>query len=142
MEDRLAQAELVNKHTQFQAKHPDYQKIAGDPDFQSWVLESNYRKNMYAKADSQFDFDAADELITAYKEHATVTKVKEEREMRAGKKDKALKQASTASSSTGETSPKKIYRRADLIRLRQTDPERYSALSREIEAAYAEGRVR
>ena len=42
---------------------------------------------------------------------------------------------------TGE-SGKRVYRRADLIRLKMQDPARYDALSDEIMAAYAEGRVK
>jgi hypothetical protein len=41
-----------------------------------------------------------------------------------------------------ESSRKKIYRRADIIKLMNSDPERYQALSPEILAAYAEGRVK
>ena len=36
----------------------------------------------------------------------------------------------------------KVYRRADIIKLMKTDPERYNALSDEILKAYAEGRVK
>ena len=42
---------------------------------------------------------------------------------------------------SGESS-RKVYRRADLIRLKMTDPQRYESLSDEIMAAYAEGRVK
>jgi hypothetical protein len=35
-----------------------------------------------------------------------------------------------------------VYRRADLIKLRMTDPDRYMQLSDEIMQAYAEGRVK
>jgi hypothetical protein len=41
----------------------------------------------------------------------------------------------------GESS-RKVYRRADLIKLRMTDPDRYEQMSDEIMAAYAEGRVK
>ena len=39
-------------------------------------------------------------------------------------------------------SGKRVYRRADLIRLKMTDPDRYEALSGEIMQAYQDGRVR
>jgi hypothetical protein len=42
---------------------------------------------------------------------------------------------------TGEAT-KRIYRRADLIRLKMNDPARYEALQPEIMAAYQEGRVK
>jgi len=37
---------------------------------------------------------------------------------------------------------KKIYRRADLINLQVSDPNRYASLADEIHSAYAEGRVK
>jgi hypothetical protein len=55
----------------------------------------------------------------------------------------AVKQASTGSvKGSGESSSKKTYRRADIIQLMQTDPERYQALQPEIMRAYAEKRVK
>jgi hypothetical protein len=42
---------------------------------------------------------------------------------------------------SGESS-KRVYRRADLIRLKMQDPTRYEALSDEIMQAYSEGRVK
>jgi len=42
---------------------------------------------------------------------------------------------------SGETT-RKVYRRADLIRLKMRDPGKYDAMSDEIMAAYSEGRVK
>jgi len=42
----------------------------------------------------------------------------------------------------GESGSKKTYRRADIIDLMVRNPERYAALSDEIMAAYAQGRVK
>jgi hypothetical protein len=53
----------------------------------------------------------------------------------------ALKSVSVDTGGSGE-SGKKVYRRADLIRLKMTDPQRYDALSDDITRAYQEGRVR
>ena len=54
-----------------------------------------------------------------------------------------LKSASTGNArGTGEGQRKKVYRRADIIKLMKTDPERYQSLSDEIFKAYAEGRVK
>ena len=55
----------------------------------------------------------------------------------------AVKSANTGNArGTGEGSRKKVYRRADIIKLMRTDPERYQSLSDELLKAYAEGRVR
>jgi len=53
------------------------------------------------------------------------------------------KAASTGTARGSSESPsRKIYRRADIIKLMQTDPKRYQALSDEIMQAYQEGRVK
>jgi hypothetical protein len=52
-----------------------------------------------------------------------------------------MRAAQVDTGGTGEGS-KRVYRRADLIRLKMTDPARYDALSDEIMQAYAEGRVK
>ena len=59
------------------------------------------------------------------------------------KRDTAMKAGEAMSNSSGEsTAGKKIYRRADLIRLKVTDPKRYDDLADEIYQAYSEGRVK
>ena len=52
-----------------------------------------------------------------------------------------MKAAQVDVGGSGESS-KRVYRRADLIRLKMTDPGRYETLSDEIMQAYSEGRVR
>jgi hypothetical protein len=52
-----------------------------------------------------------------------------------------MKAAQVDVGGSGESS-KRVYRRADLIRLKMTDPARYEALNDEILSAYAEGRVK
>ena len=55
-----------------------------------------------------------------------------------------VKKASTgmARSNPEGASPKKVYRRRDIIELMNSDPKRYEALMPEIMKAYAEGRVK
>lgn len=51
--------------------------------------------------------------------------------------------APTGGASAGKDgSAKKVYRRADVLRLMEEDPERYERMAPEIELAYREGRVR
>lgn len=123
-----------------QQKHPDFAEVVGDGEFQEWVKASPYRLNMFAMADSQYDFAAADELLSTFKQ-IRGTKAKQTTE--AGQKvlKQNLKAASVDVGGTGESS-KKTYRRADLIRLKMSDPDRYEQLQPEIMAAYSEGRVK
>lgn len=126
-----------------QQNHPDFQSIAASQDFQDWVAKSKVRTELYVRADKDFDYESADELLTSYKalkglkQEVTQQQVKD----LADNRQKQLKAASVDSGGGNETS-RKIYRRSDLIRLKMTDPARYDALQPEIMAAYQEGRVK
>lgn len=121
-------------------KHPDHTDILKDKAFHDWVKQSPVRQQLYAQADQQYDFSAADELFTNWKAQQPP---KEEPEPKTSHDPAAVKAASTGNpTGSGEPSAKKVYRRADIIRLKQTDPKRYDALHNEIMKAYAEGRVK
>ena len=121
-------------------KHPDFAEIVRDGDFVEWVKASPLRLNLFAMADSQYDFTAADELISTFKQIRGVkqTQVTDNAKQT---RDAQMKTAMVNTAGTGETS-KKVYRRADLIRLRLENPDRYDALQDEIMRAYSEGRVK
>ena len=124
-----------------QAKHPDMQTILGDPKFAEWIKASKIRTQLFVAADQQYDADAADELFTLWKERKTVAQQTANVEKQARKQTlKAANTGNARGSSAGTR--KKTYRRADIIKLMKTDPERYQALSNEIFQAYAEGRVK
>lgn len=138
------QAALEMKQMRTQAelnkKHPDMADIVKDGEFIEWVKASPVRLNMYAQADANYDLASADELLSTFKQIRTVKAQQTQSDS-----DKALKQSLKAAAvDTGGTgvSSQKVYRRADLIRLRMTDPRRYEALSDDIMAAYSEGRVK
>ena len=122
------------------ANHPDFTQIVQDPEFANWVKASNVRMSLYAKADAEFDYDSADELLSTFKQLKAV-KTKQEETATQAARQQTLKAAAVDTGGTGESS-KKIYRRADLIQLKLRDPDRYEQLQPEIMAAYAEGRVR
>lgn len=142
LEAKQANLELKRMKTaqQLSAKHPDMQTIVQDTGFQEWVKASPVRLSLYAKADAEFDFSSADELLSTYKE---LKQVRNNNVQETGKQQKAqaLKAAGVDSGGSGEVA-KKVYRRADLIRLKMTDPDRYEQLQPEIMAAYTEGRVK
>jgi hypothetical protein len=122
-------------------KHPDMKQILGDPKFADWIKASKIRTQLFVQADQQYDADAADELFSLWKERKTVTQQTANVEKQARKQQ--LKAANTGNArGSAEGSRKKVYRRADIIKLMKTDPERYQALSEDILAAYAEGRVK
>jgi len=128
--------------SQLEKVHPDYMDIATSSDFQEWVKGSKVRVQLFQAAD-RYDFDAANELLSTWKERSMINKTKEAEAAQEADRKAALKGAKSESRSSGEAKAgKKIYRRADLIRLKQTDPNRYDMLADEIYAAYAEGRVK
>ena len=124
-----------------QAKHPDMQNILSDPKFAEWIKASKIRTQLFVAADQQYDSDSADELFTLWKERKVVAQQTADVEKQARKQ--TLKAASTGNArGSSQGTRKKVYRRADIIKLMRTDPDRYTALADEIMAAYAEGRVK
>ena len=96
---------------------------------------------MLYQADKLYNFEAADELLTSWKERQEVVNTTKDTENQARKQ--SVKSASTGSTKgSAETTSRKVYRRADIIKLMQTDNDRYMSLAEEIRQAYAEGRVR
>ena len=123
------------------SKHPDFQQILQDKSFGEWVSKSKYRLQLFKQADAQYDAEAADELLTDWKERKNITTQTVANEQ--AERKRQVKSASTGNASgSGEAPSKKIYRRADLIKLMQTDPDRYMSMADEITQAYAEKRVR
>jgi len=123
-----------------QSAHPDMQEILQDNKFAEWVKGSKIRTQLFVQADQQYDYDAADELLSLWKERSQVAKqtVAVEKQVR----KQQLKSANTGNArGATEGNQKKKYRRADVIKLMRDDPERYQALSPELLVAYAEGRV-
>jgi hypothetical protein len=139
---RQASLEFRKMQTQqrMAQEHPDFMQVAADPEFHAWVKSSPIRLELYAKADAQFDFDAGNELLSTYKAIKGVKTQQVQSEAK-DKRQQQMKSAQVDTGGTGESS-KRVYRRADLIRLKMTDPARYDALQPEIMAAYAEGRVK
>ena len=127
--------------SQLKDKHPDMGEVLQNPNFMEWVKASPVRQELFQRADQQYDFNCADELIGQYKERTAVVAQAAQTETQS--RQQAVKAASTGSSSGANTAgSKRVYRRADIIKLMKDNPDRYEALSGEIMKAYQEGRVR
>ena len=145
---KLRQAEAVAVEmaknqalAKLQTTHPDMKTILSSADFQSWVVKSQFRQGLYQQADINYDYAAADELLTLFKEAKGV--VAEAAKVEKVAQKSAVKQASTGTSRVAaEGKSRKVYRRRDIIELMNTDPKRYDAMSEEIMKAYREGRVK
>lgn len=121
-------------------KHPNFMDTVQDDKFIEWIKASKVRTELMIRAENQFDLDAADELLSSWKERTQITK--QISDTAAADRKNQLSKATIPSKGNSEVSTKKIYRRSDIIDLMQRNPEKYRALSDEILKAYAEGRVK
>lgn len=142
VEDKLSEMDKVSRLNDFEKKHPDWRDQAAKDSFQEWVQKSNYRRNLFQRAD-QYDTEAADELFTTWKELQDITaaqtqQVEQEKEKA---REQDLKKVSTESGSTGQ-SPGKTFKRADIIRMRYENPAKFESMQAEIREAYLQGRVK
>lgn len=132
---------LQKARAELMEKHPDFQEVVTSEGFQSWVQGSRVRQRLLVDADQRLDMDAADELLTLYKERQQTVSASAKANKEQNRK--AIKEASTGVvNASSEPKSRKIYRRKDIIHMMQTDPNRYERLQDEIMKAYAEGRVR
>ena len=126
---------------QLEQTHPDFSNVIQDKGFQEWVQDSPIRMQMFQAADA-YNFDAANELLTNWKDRSMISKTQEVKQKAEVDRKEALKTGTTESrTSSGSRGGGKTYRRADLIRLKMENPSRYESLQDEIYQAYAEGRV-
>lgn len=121
-------------------RHPDMMEILANPDFAEWIKGSPTRTRLYVDADRNYDYDAADELFTTWKERQQVVQKTVEAER--GARTQAAKNASTGNARGSTERSKKVFRRSDIIKLMREDPDRYDTLQDEILQAYREGRVK
>lgn len=133
---QMRRAETLSK---LESQFPDFMETVQAPEFADWIKSSRVRTELFTRAETQFDYDSAQELLATWKEKQEFTKkVTETSKL---DRDKQLKAADIGSTGTSENVSKKKYRRSDIIKLMQTDPDKYDSMSPEIMAAYREGRV-
>lgn len=132
----MKQATVQN---QIASKYPNFREIATSEEFGNWVNASKVRLELYNRAQDQFDFDSADELLSTWIERQEYTKkVTDTSKL---DREQQLKSADMGTSGATESTSKKKYRRSDIIKLMQTDPDRYDSMANEIMIAYRENRV-
>lgn len=129
-------------NAKLKSEHPDFMDLVAQRDFQEWVMKSPVRMEMFARADRNFEYEAANELFTTYKAVKGIQATKVAEQVRDAETKEAFSQSRMETGSAEDTRPKKVYRRADIIDLKIRNPERYRMLEQEILQAYAEGRVR
>lgn len=132
----MKQAAVQN---QIASKYPNFREIATSDEFGNWVKASKVRLELYSRAQDEYDFDSADELLSTWIERQEYTKkVTDTSKL---DREQQLKSADMGTSGATESTSKKKYRRSDIIKLMQTDPDRYDSMAPEIMQAYRENRV-
>lgn len=144
LQKRLNELEAQLGQTTFVTRHPNAQDDTVDPAFQAWVQQTPLRQKLNADA-AAGNFYAADALLTEWtqsKPKSTVTSAVSRAQELA---NRTSLESNNAGGDAGDGTRKsgRTFKRADLIALRQTNPELYESDSyqKEIVKAYREGRV-
>ena len=139
MREMIANQQKQHILKQISEKHPDYETIIKDNNFLDWIEKSQVRTELLQRAD-KYDYNAADELLSNWKEIKGVVEKTES----LNEKDRKLqvKAASTGGKGSGEPMSRKIYRRSEIVNLMINDPQKYQANVDLFDKAYAEGRVK
>ena len=125
-----------------QQRHPDLKEVVSSDEFGQWIKSGPSRLRRYQYADQSGDIDEADDLIATYKQLNKTVATAKAAEKTAQKKAVRAAAVGGPRGNADAASSKRVYRRADIRQLMQTNPQRYEDLQPEIMAAYAEGRVR
>ena len=138
LEGELNQMKQSQALRELENKHPGFRDLPKDESFASWVGNSQYRSNLYKKADN-LDITAADELFTAWEEQQEAAG--NQQAQRTGQRKQALNDATLEKGSAGGMR-KQYFKRSELIDLRINNPAKYESMRDEIMQAYTDGRVK
>ena len=140
-ENQLLQFKRMQAQQTLVQRHPDFAEIVRDDEFASWIKGSKIRTQLFQAAEA-YDIDAADELLSTFKQLKPRKPVQVEvSDAEKSARTKTMQAAAVDTGGSGESS-RKVYRRADLIRLKMSNPSKFDAMQDEIDAAYREGRVK
>lgn len=135
-ESLVADARTAKKQI-FNQAHPDADKVVNDPRFIEWVKASPTRLELFRKAHADYDYDLGSELLTLYKGIHPAEESESQTQAR-----RQMSSPSKNAGTAGKGEKKQYFRRADLMRLKAEDPDRYEKLQPQILSAYSEGRVK
>ncbi|MGD9381100.1 MAG: hypothetical protein PVI03_01520 [Candidatus Thorarchaeota archaeon] len=140
LSETVTQKQRAEDLAKFESAHPDWKDIMGSEKFLQWVGKSRVRAQMLLEANEAYDYGTGADLLSEFKELHPVEKTEDNDEADTSKE--ALKDITTETKSKSKHSRKKIYKRAQLINLKLTNPDEYARREDEFLQAYAEGRVR
>jgi hypothetical protein len=141
LEQSIAATAQDTAHKAVLARHEDADSVVVSADFQAWIGEQPGRQKVFADASNNLDAGVAADMLDLYKSTVAARSGEAELLRDAAARD-GMKLATTEKRGHKPAQSKKLFKRAELIKLKIHDPRRYEAMSPEINLAYAEGRVR
>ena len=97
---KIKEAETYNQQykqqatlAQLRSDHPEMDQVLEDPKFAEWIKGSKVRTKLFVQADQQYDYDAASELFSLWKERTSI--VQETAKAERATRKNAVKSAST-----------------------------------------------
>jgi hypothetical protein len=125
----------------FDKVHPNAQKTISSKGFVKWVTDSPVRQNQFVTANGQYDYDSMAEMLGTYEEVSSVRKANKAAKVEGDMKTLVTPDANGGDTGQAPAGKRKVFKLSDLMKLRDTDPDRYEKLGPVINAAYSEGRV-
>lgn len=136
IEARMVASERAEQLATFKRTHPDAGQVVNDPRFLEWVQRSPTRVRLLQDANTNYDYELAGELLDTFAEVSGTASAEASGEA----KGKLKNAKPNAGGKSGGKKP--MFKRSELMRLKQEDPDRYEKLQPQILDAYANGRVR
>lgn len=139
-------ARQAQARAEFEKRHPDFNQVLQEQQFGEWIQKSKVRSDLWQRA-VNFDVDAADELFGTYKELKSAQAVKQQAthtaalEVSKTARRDAMQSGSVQMGGTSEVG-KKIYTQAFILNKLIHDKKWVEENRDEIDAAYAENRVK
>ena len=140
---KATQVEMFKAQAKAQllSNHPDYMEVVQTPEFATWVQEVPVRQRLLVEADRDFNIESASSLLDWYKRDAKATNELVNADSKLRVKERQEASVGSAKGSAEEGS-KRIYRRSDIMKLMEEDPDTYYEVhAAKVQQAYEEGRV-
>jgi hypothetical protein len=141
-DERVMAIESRLREEAFERKHSGFKETLQTPEFIEFVRASPYRQRLIQQA-AMDDWEAADELFTAWEEGQSNRAPPESPAKQAKKSTLVKSGGSSAAGVVPRDSGKKTYSRSELIEMRIKNPEEFDErFQSEFLPAYLEGRVK
>ena len=122
------------------AKHADYESVWNSPEFASWLQDNPTMARVAYMGNLSYQPDDVAYVLDTYKAQ-TQQKQQSQQQQNEDALRKASVETHTAGTPVSSGERKVYYKRSDLLRLLETDRDKYDRMYPQIALAYKEGRV-